>query len=106
MDEKLDPTPHVVIRRVGLEGKVKWFDPQKGYGFILGPEGEDVFVHYSEIVADGFRVLREGVTVRYEAERGAKGWSARSVVRVDNGTKGNGSNGTAAAIGASVQQSH
>ena len=41
-----------------VQGQVKWFDPKKGFGFILGPEGQDVFVHYSQIKGDGFRTLR------------------------------------------------
>ncbi len=61
-------------------GDVKWFDPRKGYGFIIGPNGEDVFVHYSVIVGDGFLTLRDGSRVRYEAVRGKKGWSAVNVV--------------------------
>ena len=41
-------------------GKVKWFDPKKGYGFIIGDQGQDVFVHYTAIVGDGFRALKDG----------------------------------------------
>ena len=44
------------------DGSVKWFDTKKGYGFIIGPEGKDVFVHYSSIEGEGFRSLREGST--------------------------------------------
>jgi CspA family cold shock protein len=42
---------------MAIDGKVKWFDPKKGYGFIIGPEGQDVFVHYSQIGGDGFKSL-------------------------------------------------
>ena len=42
-------------------GKVKWFDPKKGYGFIVGDEGQDVFVHYTSISCDGFKALKEGM---------------------------------------------
>ena len=62
-------------------GKVKWFDPKKGYGFILGPEGQDVFVHYSQIQGDGFRSLKDGEDVDYELIEGDKGWQARTVNR-------------------------
>ena len=62
-------------------GKVKWFDPKKGYGFILGDEGQDVFVHYTSIVGEGFRALKDGETVDYELVKGAKGFLARDVHR-------------------------
>lgn len=64
-------------------GKVKWFDPKKGYGFILGPEGQDVFVHYSQIDGDGFRSLKDGESVDYELVESDKGWQARSVTAVE-----------------------
>ena len=63
------------------QGQVKWFDPKKGYGFIHGPEGQDVFVHYSQIQGDGFKSLKDGETVNYELIEGAKGWQARTVSR-------------------------
>lgn len=63
-------------------GPVKWFDPKKGYGFIVGPEGQDVFVHYSQIKADGFRLLKDGEEVDYELIEGDKGWQARDVQRL------------------------
>ncbi|MEM1185875.1 MAG: cold shock domain-containing protein [Planctomycetota bacterium] len=64
------------------EGEVKWFDPRKGFGFIVGPEGQDIFAHYSVIDGDGFRVLRDGARVRYSAERTDKGWKATKVSRL------------------------
>ncbi|MCB9848929.1 MAG: cold shock domain-containing protein [Phycisphaeraceae bacterium] len=70
-------------RLVDTEGVVKWFDPKKGYGFIVGPEGQDIFAHYSKIEGDGFRVLRDGSTVIYDAEKGDKGWNATKIVRKD-----------------------
>ena len=65
-----------------IEGEVKWFDPRKGYGFIVGPEGQDIFAHYTVIEGDGFRVLRDGAKVRYDAEHSGKGWKATRVERV------------------------
>ena len=62
-------------------GKVKWFDPKKGYGFIIGDEGQDVFVHYSSILGEGFRALKDGETVDYELVKGDKGFQARQVSR-------------------------
>jgi CspA family cold shock protein len=63
-------------------GQVKWFDPKKGYGFIEGPSGQDVFVHYSQIQGDGFRSLKDGEFVEYELIEGDKGWQAREVHRM------------------------
>ena len=63
-----------------VEGVVKWFDPRKGYGFIVGPEGQDVFVHFTSIQGEGFRVLKDGSEVTYDAVRGDKGWHAMRVV--------------------------
>ncbi len=63
-------------------GNVKWFDSKKGFGFIVGPEGKDVFVHFSSIDGDGFRLLKDGEPVEYELVTGAKGLSALKVKRV------------------------
>lgn len=63
-------------------GTVKWFDSKKGFGFIVGDEGQDVFVHFSVIEGDGFRSLKDGEQVTYEVDRGAKGLLAKSVRRV------------------------
>lgn len=68
-------------RIVGAEGVVKWFDPKKGFGFIIGPQGQDIFAHYTKIDGEGFRVLKDGATVIYDAERGDKGWHASRIVR-------------------------
>lgn len=65
------------------QGPVKWFDPKKGYGFITGPEGQDVFVHYSQIQGDGFRSLKDGEEVEYELVEGDKGFQAKGVNRVE-----------------------
>jgi cold shock protein len=63
------------------QGVVKWFDPKKGFGFIVGPTGQDVFVHYTTIVGDGFRVLKDGSTVQYDAVFVQNRWRAIKVVR-------------------------
>lgn len=67
-------------------GTVKWFDSKKGFGFIVGDEGEDIFVHFSVIQGDGFRSLKDGETVDYEVERGAKGLLAKTVRRLTANT--------------------
>jgi len=64
---------------MSVRGKVKWFDPKKGYGFIVGPDDQDVFVHYSQILGDGFRSLKDGEEVEYELINGEKGWQAQAV---------------------------
>jgi len=63
-------------------GKVKWFNRTKGFGFIEREEGEDVFVHYSAITMDGFKVLDEGDEVEFEVTDGPKGPQAAKVSRV------------------------
>lgn len=61
-------------------GKVKWFSPEKGYGFITPDEGgEDLFIHYSNIAGNGFKSLTEGQKVEYEAGQGRKGPEATKV---------------------------
>ena len=69
---------------MSVHGQVKWFDPKKGYGFIVGPEGQDVFVHYSQIDGDGFRSLRDGEEVDYDISQGDKGFQAQGVHRCDS----------------------
>ncbi len=63
-------------------GKVKWFNAEKGYGFITTDKGKDVFVHYSSIQADGFRSLEEGQTVTFEIVEGDRGQQAANVTVV------------------------
>lgn len=65
-----------------LTGAVKWFDSKKGFGFIVGPEGQDVFVHFSVIQGDGFRSLKDGEQVQYEVDKGPKGLLAKNVSRL------------------------
>ena len=64
-------------------GKIKWFNDQKGFGFIADDQGgDDVFVHFSAVQMDGFKSLKEGQTVEYEAETSQKGMKATKVVPV------------------------
>jgi CspA family cold shock protein len=65
------------------QGSVKWFNAQKGWGFITTDQGEDVFVHYSAIGGDGFRSLQQGERVQFEVSNGPKGLQAANVARVE-----------------------
>lgn len=56
-----------------LQGKVKWYDKKKGYGFIVGPDGKDVFVHYTGFDDPSLRTLTDGQMVEYEVTQGEKG---------------------------------
>ena len=65
------------------EGTVKWFNPEKGYGFISQKGGEDLFVHFSEIKMDGFKTLDEGERVSFDITKGQNGkLQASNVVRL------------------------
>ena len=61
------------------KGTVKWFDPKKGFGFVVNDDGEDVFVHYTSIDGDGFRCLRNGQVVEYEQFDSGKGLQGKDV---------------------------
>lgn len=62
-----------------VTGRVKWFDEKKGFGFIEGQDGKDVFVHFRAIKGDGFKTLADGQEVEFEVEQGQKGPQAVNV---------------------------
>lgn len=65
-----------------MRGKIKWFNNEKGYGFIAYKENEDIFVHYSAIVKDGYKTLAEGDEVEFNLVETAKGLQAQNVVNI------------------------
>lgn len=65
-----------------MQGKVKWFSAEKGYGFIEREDGDDVFVHFSAIEGEGFKTLEEGQAVEFEITEGQRGPQAANVKRV------------------------
>ena len=64
-----------------MKGKVKWFNAEKGFGFIVSEEGNDVFVHFSAIVSEGYKTLDEGQEVTFDVETGDRGQLAKNVVK-------------------------
>ena len=64
-----------------MVGKVKWFNAQKGYGFIVTEEGNDVFVHYSGVISEGYKSLQEGEDVQFELTKGKNGDQAVNVAK-------------------------
>lgn len=65
-----------------MQGKVKWFNEKKGFGFIDRGEGKDIFVHYSQIVNDGYKTLGEGQQVEFELYQSERGMQAKNVVKM------------------------
>lgn len=65
-----------------MQGKVKWFNAEKGFGFIETSEGGDVFVHYSAIQSEGYKTLEEGQNVQFDVVEGNRGPQAANVVRL------------------------
>jgi len=79
----LNDVIHKKIRRkVMLNGTVKFFNVDKGFGFIAGQDGVDVFVHFSNIQADGFKTLNEGQAVSYDVQETSRGLQAINVVAI------------------------
>lgn len=64
-----------------MKGTVKWFNDSKGYGFITQPAGDDVFVHFSAILGEGFRTLSEGEEVEFDVQQTERGLTAAKVIR-------------------------
>ncbi|HEX9745774.1 MAG TPA: cold shock domain-containing protein [bacterium] len=71
------------------KGTVKWFSPEKGYGFIEIDEEEEAFVHFSSIIGDGYKLLNPGETVEFELEDTYNGYKAVNVVRVSSSEHSN-----------------
>lgn len=65
-----------------MKGTIKWFNNQKGYGFITDEEGKDVFVHFSGLQMDGYKTIEEGASVEFELTEGEKGPQAINVVKL------------------------
>jgi len=65
-----------------VQGKIKWFNSKKGFGFIEQENGDDVFVHFSAIEMPGFKTLSEGEAVQFEIEKNDKGFSAKKVIKI------------------------
>ena len=64
-----------------MTGKVKWFNAEKGYGFIVGDDGKEVFVHFSAINGDGYKTLEEGQAVSYDVVEGERGLQSANVTK-------------------------
>jgi cold shock protein len=62
-----------------MNGTVKWFNSEKGFGFITGEDGKDVFAHFSQIKSDGYKSLQEGQKVTYDVAQGQKGPQAENI---------------------------
>ena len=65
-----------------MQGKVKWFNSEKGFGFIESNDGGDIFVHFSAIQTEGFKTLEEGQTVEFDVVEGNRGPQAANVIRL------------------------
>lgn len=65
-----------------MNGKVKWFNAEKGFGFISGEDDKDIFVHYSQIILDGYKTLDEGQEVTFEVFESDKGLQAKNVEKI------------------------
>jgi len=65
-----------------MQGRVKWFNPEKGFGFIISSEGQDVFVHYSQIRVEGYKTLENEQLVEFEVYKAVRGLQAHNVVKI------------------------
>ena len=65
-----------------MQGKVKMFNKEKGYGFIINPDGKDVFFHYSELVMDGFKTIEDGAEVEFEQVETERGLQGKHIVKL------------------------
>lgn len=65
-----------------MQGKVKWFNAEKGFGFITSDEGSDIFVHYTQILGEGYKSLDEGQAVEFEVFEGDRGLQAKNVSKI------------------------
>lgn len=65
-----------------MTGKVKWFNADKGYGFITGDDGKEVFVHFSSIQVEGYKTLEDGQAVSYDVVEGSRGLQAANVTKL------------------------
>ncbi|HHT7710218.1 TPA: cold-shock protein [Streptococcus suis] len=65
-----------------VQGTVKWFNAEKGFGFIAQENGPDVFAHFSEIQSDGFKSLEDGQKVTFEVEQGQRGFQATNITKI------------------------
>ena len=79
---KVFQTPRFFLEVLEMKGTVKWFNNQKGYGFISDESGKDVFVHYSGLNMEGFKSLEEGAQVEFDVTEGAKGPQATNVTKL------------------------
>jgi CspA family cold shock protein len=78
-DQERQSNSNIEVVEVKEQGTVKWFNASKGYGFIQRQTGEDVFVHFSAIMMDGYKSLNEGQAVEFEVKKGPKGLQAENV---------------------------
>ena len=69
----------IIRRYTHMSGTVKWFNSEKGYGFITGEDGKDVFAHFSQIQSNGFKTLEEGQEVTFDVVQGQKGPQAENI---------------------------
>jgi len=72
---------HEKIKEIYMKGTVKWFDSDKGYGFISSEEGKDIFVHFSAIQSEGYKSLQEGDQVEFDVKDGDRGPQAANVTK-------------------------